>query len=49
MMDEKLGKLWVTSESLSLMLTDRPGHDKRYAIDATKINQRIRLETIGYF
>ena len=38
MMDEKLGHPAGTSDSLITYVKDRPGHDKRYAIDATKIS-----------
>lgn len=37
-MDEKLGKPEGYSEKLITFVEDRPGHDKRYAIDATKLN-----------
>ena len=40
-MDEKLGKLKGTSEKLITYIKDRPGHDLRYAIDASKINQNL--------
>ncbi len=40
-MDEKLGRLPGTSEQLITFVKDRPGHDLRYAIDATKINQEL--------
>jgi dTDP-glucose 4,6-dehydratase len=40
-MDEKLGKEAGTSERLITYVKDRPGHDLRYAIDATKINQEL--------
>jgi dTDP-glucose 4,6-dehydratase len=33
-----------TSESLSTFVTDRPGHDLRYAIDATKIKNELGWE-----
>ena len=38
-MDEKLGKEAGTSEQLITFVKDRPGHDLRYAIEATKINE----------
>jgi len=31
----------LTSESLITFVTDRPGHDLRYAIDATKIQSEL--------
>lgn len=40
-MDEKLGQPAGTSAELITYVKDRPGHDKRYAIDATKINQEL--------
>lgn len=40
-MDEKLGREKGTSEKLITFVKDRPGHDLRYAIDATKINQEL--------
>lgn len=40
-MDEKLGRTAGTSEKLITFVKDRPGHDLRYAIDATKINQEL--------
>ena len=41
LMDEKLGSPPGTSEQLISFVKDRPGHDKRYAIDATKINKEL--------
>jgi dTDP-glucose 4,6-dehydratase len=40
-MDRKLGRPVGTSEALITYIKDRPGHDRRYAIDATKINQEL--------
>jgi dTDP-glucose 4,6-dehydratase len=40
-MDEALGNPVGTSESLITYVKDRPGHDRRYAIDATKINKEL--------
>lgn len=40
-MDEKLGNSPGASESLITFVKDRPGHDLRYAIDATKINKEL--------
>lgn len=40
-MDEKLGNNSGTSEALITYVKDRPGHDRRYAIDATKINKEL--------
>jgi dTDP-glucose 4,6-dehydratase len=41
MMDEKLGNAPGTSEDLITYVKDRPGHDKRYAIDATKVSKEL--------
>ena len=40
-MDEKLGRISGTSEKLITYVKDRPGHDLRYAIDASKINRDL--------
>lgn len=40
-MDEKLGREKGTSQQLIRFVKDRPGHDRRYAIDATKINREL--------
>jgi dTDP-glucose 4,6-dehydratase len=40
-MDEKLGRPTGTSVQLITYVKDRPGHDLRYAIDASKINQEL--------
>jgi dTDP-glucose 4,6-dehydratase len=36
-MDELLGRTAGTSRSLITFVKDRPGHDRRYAIDASKL------------
>jgi dTDP-glucose 4,6-dehydratase len=41
LMDSKLGNDAGTSEQLISYVKDRPGHDRRYAIDATKINKEL--------
>jgi len=41
LMDEKLGNAAGTSEKLITYVKDRPGHDRRYAIDASKINKEL--------
>ena len=41
LMDEKLGRAKGESEQLITYVKDRPGHDRRYAIDATKINKEL--------
>nr|WP_294925913.1 dTDP-glucose 4,6-dehydratase [uncultured Flavobacterium sp.] len=40
-MDEKLGREKGKSQELITYVKDRPGHDLRYAIDATKINKEL--------
>lgn len=40
-MDKKLGREEGTSEQLITYVKDRPGHDLRYAIDASKINKEL--------
>ena len=41
LMDEKTGRVKGYSEKLITYVKDRPGHDRRYAIDATKINKEL--------
>ncbi|HEU0064700.1 MAG TPA: dTDP-glucose 4,6-dehydratase [Flavisolibacter sp.] len=41
LMDEKLNRKAGESEQLITYVKDRPGHDRRYAIDATKINKQL--------
>lgn len=43
-MDEKLGRGSGSSEKLITYVTDRAGHDLRYAIDATKIMKELGWE-----
>jgi dTDP-glucose 4,6-dehydratase len=40
-MDTKLGRVKGSSISLLTFVKDRPGHDKRYAIDATKLEHEL--------
>ena len=40
-MDKKLGNAPGTSEQLITYVKDRPGHDRRYAIDASKIEREL--------
>lgn len=40
-MDEKLGRQQGSSEQLIQYVTDRAGHDLRYAIDATKLKNQL--------
>ena len=41
LMDQKLNREEGTSEKLINYVKDRPGHDLRYAIDASKINREL--------
>ncbi|MFI2744588.1 dTDP-glucose 4,6-dehydratase [Zhouia sp. PK063] len=41
LMDRKLGRAEGSSAQLITFVKDRPGHDLRYAIDATKINTQL--------
>ena len=41
LMDEKLARTPGESEQLITYVKDRPGHDRRYAIDASKINKEL--------
>lgn len=43
-MDELLGREPGTSRSLITFVTDRPGHDHRYAIDASKLRDELGWE-----
>ena len=43
-MDEKLGRQKGSSAQLITFVRDRPGHDKRYAIDASKIKTELGWE-----
>ena len=43
-MDQKLGRATGTSAQLITYIKDRPGHDRRYAIDATKIKNELGWE-----
>lgn len=40
-MDEKMGNPAGTSRQLITFVKDRPGHDRRYAIDASKIEREL--------
>lgn len=44
LMDEKLGRPAGTNEQLITFVTDRPGHDARYAIDASKLKRELGWE-----
>lgn len=41
LLDEKLNNAKGTSEQLIMFVKDRPGHDRRYAIDATKLQNEL--------
>ncbi|RYY61534.1 MAG: dTDP-glucose 4,6-dehydratase [Chitinophagaceae bacterium] len=41
LMDERLGRSEGESEKLITYVKDRPGHDRRYAIDASKLNREL--------
>lgn len=43
-MDDKLGREKGSSQNLITYVKDRPGHDLRYAIDASKINKELGWE-----
>lgn len=43
-MDEKLNRPIGTASKLITFVKDRPGHDLRYAIDASKVNQELGYE-----
>jgi len=43
-MDQKLGRAAGTSAQLITYIKDRPGHDRRYAIEATKIKKELGWE-----
>jgi dTDP-glucose 4,6-dehydratase len=43
-MDEKLGRASGESEKLITFVTDRAGHDLRYAIDASKLQKELGWE-----
>jgi dTDP-glucose 4,6-dehydratase len=43
-MNEKLGRPEGTAEALITYIKDRPGHDRRYAIDAGKIQRELGWE-----
>ncbi|MGC9150515.1 MAG: dTDP-glucose 4,6-dehydratase [Microbacter sp.] len=40
-MDKKLGRMAGTSEKLITLITDRAGHDLRYAIDSSKLQKEL--------
>ena len=48
-MDQKLGRNAGTSESLITFVTDRAGHDLRYAIDSSKIAEVLGWEPMVTF
>ncbi len=48
-MDEKLGRPQGTSEKLITFVKDRAGHDKRYAIDSSKIQNELGWKPLVNF
>jgi dTDP-glucose 4,6-dehydratase len=42
--DEKLGRQQGTAQKLITFVKDRPGHDRRYAIDASKLKDELGWE-----
>ena len=44
---DELRPVFAPHAQLITFVKDRPGHDRRYAIDATKIEARTRLEACG--
>lgn len=44
LMDDKLGRAKGENEKLITFVTDRPGHDARYAIDASKLKKELNWE-----
>lgn len=48
-MDKKLGRTPGTSEKLITFVTDRPGHDMRYAIDSSKLQEELGWSPIPEF
>lgn len=49
LMDEKLNRPVGTSKELITFVTDRKGHDFRYAIDASKLAQKVQFIPTGNF
>lgn len=49
LMDEKLSRSSGTSEALIQFVTDRPGHDARYAIDSSKLQNELGWKPTGDF
>jgi len=49
LMDEKLSRASGTNEKLIQFVTDRPGHDARYAIDSSKLQNELGWKPTGDF
>ena len=48
-MDKKLNRTKGSSEQLITFIKDRPGHDFRYAIDASKIENDLGWKALENF
>lgn len=48
-LDEKLGRKKGTSEKLMKFIKDRPGHDRRYAIDSSKLQNELNWSPAHIF
>ena len=48
-MDVRLGRAAGENRQLISFVKDRPGHDRRYAIDATRIKQELGWEPAHSF
>jgi dTDP-glucose 4,6-dehydratase len=49
LMDEKLSRPAGTNEGLIQFVSDRPGHDARYAIDSSKLQNELGWKATGDF
>lgn len=49
LMDEKFDRPAGTSRKLITYVTDRPGHDRRYAIDSTKLESELNWKPLMTF
>jgi dTDP-glucose 4,6-dehydratase len=46
---KSLARAKGSSEKLIKFVKDRPGHDKRYAIDASKLNKELGMVSFSNF